>query len=124
MQSTSGTNSDGYVVSRISPCCVVCRGTLSPSHLVCTQEECKFLCVHMYMCDPLCYDFNNGHLCKHIHCVHSLDLQNKPHRPSDSHDGVDAAGDDLDQNSDSAYGGHMQNHADHHLKVIFKLGQS
>ena len=26
----------------------------------------------MYKCDILCYDFNNGHLCTHIHRVHSL----------------------------------------------------
>ena len=26
----------------------------------------------MYTCDKACYDFNNGHICKHIHCVHSL----------------------------------------------------
>ena len=26
----------------------------------------------MCKCDPLCFDFNNGHLCKHIRHVHSL----------------------------------------------------
>ena len=26
----------------------------------------------MYTCDKACYDFNNGHICKHIHRVHSI----------------------------------------------------
>jgi len=26
----------------------------------------------MYRCDSKCYSFNNGHICKHIHWVHSL----------------------------------------------------
>ena len=26
----------------------------------------------MYECDPSCYDYNNGHLCKHIHRIQSL----------------------------------------------------
>ena len=42
-----------------------------PLHPTCIREECRFLCRHMYKCDPLCYDFQNGHLCKHVHCVHS-----------------------------------------------------
>ena len=25
----------------------------------------------MYKCDEACYDYNNGHICRHIHCVHS-----------------------------------------------------
>jgi len=32
--------------------------------------ECGFLCCHMYKCDEQCYDYGNGHICKHIHCVH------------------------------------------------------
>ena len=67
----SGTNSNGYIVSRATSCCKECQS--GSSQFVCTQEECKFLCVHMYTCDPLCFDFNNGHLCKHIHRVHSHD---------------------------------------------------
>ena len=39
---------------------------------VCVASECNFLCEHMYKCDTTCYDFNNGHICKHIHRVHSL----------------------------------------------------
>ena len=26
----------------------------------------------MYKCGSTCYNFNNGHICKHIHRVHSL----------------------------------------------------
>ena len=26
----------------------------------------------MYKCDPSCYDYNNGHICKHVHKVHSV----------------------------------------------------
>ena len=25
----------------------------------------------MYACDKACYDYHNGHVCKHIHRVHS-----------------------------------------------------
>ena len=28
----------------------------------------------MYKCDSKCYEFNNGHICRHIHKVHSLAL--------------------------------------------------
>ena len=60
-------------VTQVISCCEDCQ--VSSSQLTCTQEECKFLCIHMYKCDPLCFDFNNGHLCKHIHRVHSLHSQ-------------------------------------------------
>ena len=26
----------------------------------------------MYTCDQYCYDFKSGHICKHIHRIHSL----------------------------------------------------
>lgn len=26
----------------------------------------------MYVCDDRCYDYGNGHICKHVHRVHSL----------------------------------------------------
>ena len=29
----------------------------------------------MYKCGSTCYSFNNGHICKHIHRVHSLILK-------------------------------------------------
>ena len=38
----------------------------------CTALECSCLCIHMYKCDSKSYTFNNGHICKHIHRVHSL----------------------------------------------------
>ena len=31
----------------------------------------------MYTCDKKCYDFNNEHICKHIHKVHSLVVRNR-----------------------------------------------
>ena len=42
---------------------------------VCSQAECKYLCYHMYSCDHQCYDYSNGHICKHIHRAHSIWLQ-------------------------------------------------
>ena len=33
----------------------------------------------MYKCDPLCYDYQNGHLCKHVHCVHALRMKTSTH---------------------------------------------
>lgn len=69
MASSSGTNPNGYMVTQVLSCCEDCQAS---SQLTCTQDECRFLCIHMYKCDSLCYDFNNGHLCKHIHRVHSL----------------------------------------------------
>ena len=47
----------------------------SPSpHMTCsvTSPECQFLCSHLYTCDKKCYNFDNEHICKHIHKVHSL----------------------------------------------------
>lgn len=39
---------------------------------MCTAPECTHLCPHMYECDSTCYEYNNGHICKHIHRVHSM----------------------------------------------------
>ena len=36
------------------------------------------LFLHMYKCDTTCYDFNNAHICKHIHRVHSLEIKKHP----------------------------------------------
>ena len=48
--------------------------TWDPLQSTCPKEECRFLCRHMYVYnwDPLCYDFQNGQLCKHVHYVHAL----------------------------------------------------
>lgn len=61
-----------YTVELISfaNCSICIPG--DPLQPTCTREECRFLCRHMYKCDTLCYDFQNGHLCKHVHCVHAL----------------------------------------------------
>lgn len=39
--------------------------------------------MHMYKCDPKCYEFNNGHICKHIHRVYSLEMNSdlQPQHP-------------------------------------------
>ena len=66
--STSDTNASGYIVTQVNNGCVECKD----SSLTCQRPECVFLCYHMYTCS--CYDFTNGHVCKHIHRVHSLYL--------------------------------------------------
>lgn len=67
VKSTSGLVTDGYTVSRKCANCTECTNGQS-----CSYPECGFLCRHMYMCDDRCYDYGNGHICKHIHRVHSL----------------------------------------------------
>ena len=53
-------------------CSVACESCTGP---FCVSSECGKLCVHnMYKCDDSCYDYNNGHICKHIHRVQSLVL--------------------------------------------------
>ena len=63
----SGIKVCGYTVTKVADKCMEdCSGP------VCKRVECDQLCIHMYKCDvKACYDFN-GHLCKHIHHVHSL----------------------------------------------------
>lgn len=39
----------------------------------CTAKECCYLCRHMISCT--CYDYQHGHLCKHVHKVYSLRRQ-------------------------------------------------
>ena len=79
--SMSGTHDSGYIVKKVKDTRVECTDSS-----VCTRDECRFLCHHMYECS--CYDFSNGHLCKHVHRVHSLNLKNysvSPERaPSES----------------------------------------
>lgn len=41
---------------------------------VCKEKECDVLCYHMYTCDHYCYDYMSGHICKHIHKVHSATI--------------------------------------------------
>lgn len=63
----------GYTVEQVSDVCSKCiPGTTSILLPTCTKEECGFVCMHMYKCDPLCYDYTNGHICKHIHRIRSL----------------------------------------------------
>ena len=63
--SQSGNHIPGYTVTKIS----------SEFHDATCQERCvtcNNLCRHLYQCDPLCYDYANGHVCKHLHRIHSL----------------------------------------------------
>lgn len=70
VESTSGLKEGGYTIQLLkegSECC-------TDSHSVCTQAECCRLCYHMYSCAEQCYDYTNGHICKHIHRVHSIKM--------------------------------------------------
>ena len=57
--------------------CPECSPQSQHDGVTCTAPECQFLCPHMYTCDKKCYDFNNEHICKHIHKVHSLAVKNR-----------------------------------------------
>lgn len=73
VKSQSGCNPKGYRVSVIHSSCHTCSPLFERQDArVCTAAECSYLCPHMYECDPTCYVYNNGHMCKHIHRVHSL----------------------------------------------------
>jgi len=67
VKSTSGFVTDGYRITKLCDTCTECTGGQG-----CLNPECGFLCCHMYTCDERCYDYGNGHICKHIHQVHSL----------------------------------------------------
>lgn len=41
----------------------------------CTEDECLYLCRHMITCT--CYDYQQGHLCKHTHKVKCLQVQHQ-----------------------------------------------
>lgn len=68
VKSASGQIPDGYLVVRKLSRCSQC----SSESVHCSATECDFLCLHMYECDSRCFDYTNGHICKHIHRVHSL----------------------------------------------------
>ena len=63
------------MVQQIQPSCSECKNCDQVSVKVCSRAECQYLCYHMYSCDQQCYDYSNGHICKHIHRAHSLWLQ-------------------------------------------------
>ena len=48
------------------------------------MEECEYLCYHMYQCQ--CYDFKNGHICKHVHRVHSMKKHNERQTKAEKHE--------------------------------------
>ena len=72
---TSGKEPDGYMVQQVQTSCSECNQCTGLSVEVCSQAECKHLCYHMYSCDHQCYDYSNGHICKHILRAHSIWLQ-------------------------------------------------
>lgn len=84
LPSLSGTNPNGYTVTMVKEDCRDCEG--QPT--LCTSQECVFLCWHMYTCDKGCYDYNNGHMCKHIHRVHSMNVE-KQRQPTDTDDSME-----------------------------------
>ena len=75
--SISGCNPDGYTVKRVQECSAFSCN----SRTMCKEPQCGFLCAHMYSCDKKCYDYNIGHVCKHIHRVHSMFHQESSKRP-------------------------------------------
>ena len=76
VDSVSGTTPEGYTITRCQM--ATCKQCISEGS-TCTATECNCLCIHMYKCDSKCYNFNNGHICKHIHRVHSI-LQLQDHQ--------------------------------------------
>ncbi|XP_065906337.1 uncharacterized protein [Dysidea avara] len=69
VDSVSGNTPQEYMVVRSQAAsCAECKS----ESRICTATECNCLCIHMYKCDSKCYAFNNGHICKHIHRIHSL----------------------------------------------------
>ena len=60
--SQTGLSEDGYSVTEKNGVC-----SQSVCHIKCSRSECGSLCRHMYDCE--CYDYANGHICKHIHAV-------------------------------------------------------
>ena len=69
VESISGSTPEGYTITlcQNDPC-----EECSSNQMICTAKECSCLCIHMYKCGNRCYNYNNGHICKHIHCVHSI----------------------------------------------------
>ena len=76
-------------MKHISDLCHECEFSQDPT--VCVQKECIKLCYHMYSCSRQCYDYSNGHICKHIHRVHSLNVttQLSESQPESTHYFVD-----------------------------------
>ena len=56
----------------------------------CIEDDCLYLCRHMIACT--CYDYQHGHLCKHVHKVKSLQVKHQdikiidqPHADDNQH---------------------------------------
>ena len=61
--SSDTDSSSCYTMVKLSQSCTALVCTL------CTEEEFQKLCQHMYKC--FCFDYSNGHICKHLHRLHS-----------------------------------------------------
>ena len=69
VDSMSGIKVCGYTVTKVADKCVEdCSGPVCKR----VARVWPIVYTYVYKCDKACYDFNNGHLCKHIHRVHSL----------------------------------------------------
>ena len=53
----------------------------------------------MYKCDDQCYDYNNGHMCKHIHRVHSMRVSESSYDDETTNSGLSGF-EDGDSDSD------------------------
>ena len=81
-QSTKSNVKDTkYTVSQLKPEC-----ESEMCHLKCPYMDCRSLCRHMYTCE--CVDYANGHICKHIHGLHSSRLKSQNTPTSTSDDGT------------------------------------
>ena len=103
VDSVSGSTPQGYCVirSQVAPC-TECE----PKGKICAATECKCLCIHMYRCDSRCYSYNNGHICKHIHRVHSL---SQIKQPATTIEATQESPDGMRQQCDSVDEGYVMN---------------
>lgn len=64
----SHQKSEDYTITNLTHEC-----SSDKDHFHCWDSECLNLCRNMYTCT--CYDYANGHLCRHVHRVHSIWVQ-------------------------------------------------
>ena len=68
----SGRNPDGDLVTQVQQSCIQFSNKTTPV-TVCNEVGCPYLCYNIH-----CYDYINGHICKHhIHRAHSMWLQSR-----------------------------------------------
>jgi len=52
----------------------------------CEADECHYLCRHNFMITCTCYDYQQGHLCKHTHKVYSVYQHQQDFTSADTED--------------------------------------